>query len=65
MFAQNTGIEYSLYRNPTPSQNIIQNNQDKAFFYTRQVWGCLNDDLNTAKQLRFKIMESLISQSDL
>lgn len=65
MFAQNSGINNSFYRNPAPTKNISQNNQDNAFYYTRQVWGCLNDDLHTAKQLRFQIIESLINQSDL
>jgi len=65
MFAQNSGIDYSMYSSPASSQSINKNNQDKAFYYTRQVWGSLNDDLNTAKQLRFKIMESLIKNSSL
>ncbi len=65
MFAQNSGINNSFYRNPAPTKNISQNNQHNVFYYTRQVWGCLNGDLHTAKQLRFKIMESLIKQSDL
>lgn len=65
MFAQNSGIDYSVYSNPTFSQSVSQSNQNQAFYYTRQVWGCLNDDLDTAKKLRFKIMESLISNNSL
>jgi tetratricopeptide (TPR) repeat protein len=65
MFAQNSGINYSMYSNPVSSQNISQDKQNSAFNYSRQAWGCLNDDLNTAKHLRFTILELLIKHSSL
>ncbi|MEA2017492.1 MAG: hypothetical protein U9N59_03495 [Campylobacterota bacterium] len=63
MFTQNTGINDSLYHNPTPSINVNQDKQNNAFYYTRQVWGSLNDDLDTVTRLRLKIIELLISKS--